>query len=216
MGTGLGLVQGPAGRFSAPSLRSSPRSLADSPDAPSHQRPSHQRSGHRCHDGGPLASCHRSSRDRSRWPPSPVPSPPEQPPAAAAQIRQARAPLHQLPHGGPVPQRCRAGGSGGPAGPPQRGAPFALRACALLPPCLLVLRLHPHHHPTGLEGGGPLPEIPATGVGADRRLVAPAAAPGPVALGRRHAQLPQRRGAEPALEFGHPPFRSGARVGGLD
>ena len=204
MGAGLGFFQGPSGRFSAPFLTSSPRPLADSPHAHCHQ----------CH-----APCgHQPAGDRCPfcWLHSVAPSPPGQPPGAATQIRQARAPLHQLPHGGPVPQRCRSGGSGGPAGPALRGAPLALCACALLPPFLLVLRLQPHHHPAGLEGGGPLPAIPAAGIGADRRLAAPAAAPGPVALGRRYAQLSQWRGAEPALEFGNPPFRPGARSGGLD
>jgi hypothetical protein len=94
--------------------------------------------------------------------------------------------------------------------------PLALRARALLPPCLLVLRLLPGHHPAGPQGGGALPGHPGPGAGAGERRPAGAAAPGPAALGRRHPQLPQRRRTAPALGADRPPLRAGAQPGGLD
>ena len=78
--------------------------------------------------------------DRSRWPQGPVPAPQSSPLQLLLKYdkpvpRYTSYPTAAQFHSGVGPADLAA----------QRGAPFALRACALLPPCLLVLRLHPHH-----------------------------------------------------------------------
>ena len=128
------------------------------------------------------------------FPPQPRPSD-VAPSGSAPQVRQAGAPLHQLPHRRGLPCRRRGRRAGGPAGHPQRGSAVALFACAVLPACLLVLRLPSAHHPAGLQGGGALSGGPGQGVGAAERSHAPTASRGTAALGGRHTQLPHHGGS---------------------
>ena len=107
-------------------------------------------------------------------------------------LRQRRPALHQLPHGAAVSRRLQRGGAA--RGDPrlQRGADsapaVAVRARAILPQPVLLLRLQPGDHPRR-EQGRPLPGAAVPRNRADGAAVRPRPPGAPAALWRRHAEL---------------------------